>query len=391
MRKALFPLQYEPGIPKDYTEQGSDHSAKLGIDTISIPDANYIYSETKGMSLKDVLVWCEQHKDNLSSSTMIVDLAIGSDRRFQASVKNKSNLNVILFKRPLNTIFHLNNVLNLANEKLEEGGYIFCHSRTSALKKQLIMTKYPWGINYLVYSAHFLWHRVCPKIKLTEKFYFSVTEGKNRTFHRVEILGRISRAGFQVVNEEFRNGIFFVIARKTGDPIKEVATSGSPIIRLRRVGKDGKLIDVYKFRTMYSYSEYIQSYIYEYQNLATGGKFANDYRVSKYGKIMRKIWLDELPMIYNLLKGDLKLVGVRPLSTHYFSLYTPEMQQLRVKAKPGLLPPFYYEKEIPQTLEEIQESERKYTEAYLKHPLRTDIRYFFGIMFNIIVKRRKSK
>ena len=94
-------------------------------------------------------------------------------------------------------------------------------------------------------------------------------------------------------------------------------------------------------------------------------------------------------MIINLLKRQMKLVGVRPLSLHYYSLYTPEMQQLRIKVKPGLLPPFY--SDMPQTLEEVQESERKYIEAYMKAPFRTDWKYFWRIVKNIVFKKKRSK
>jgi lipopolysaccharide/colanic/teichoic acid biosynthesis glycosyltransferase len=106
---------------------------------------------------------------------------------------------------------------------------------------------------------------------------------------------------------------------------------------------------------------------------------------------MRKLWIDELPMFINFLKGEIKLVGVRPLSRHYFSLYSPEMQELRTKVKPGLLPPFYYDKQTPKTIEEVQASERRYVEAYLRHPFLTDIRYFFGTISNIIFHGKTSK
>src|SRR5690625_6535201 len=79
-------------------------------------------------------------------------------------------------------------------------------------------------------------------------------------------------------------------------------------------------------------------------------------------------------MFINYFRGDLKLVGVRPLSTHYFELYPRELQDLRIQVKPGLVPPYYAD--LPSGLEEIQESEKRYLEAYLEHPWRTDIRYF---------------
>ena len=105
---------------------------------------------------------------------------------------------------------------------------------------------------------------------------------------------------------------------------------------------------------------------------------------------MRRTWLDELPMVWNMLRGEMKLVGVRPLSPQYFSLYTPEMQQLRTQTKPGLLPPFYYEKVTPVELDDVQASERRYLEAYLEHPFKTDWHYFWGIVGNIIFRRKHS-
>jgi len=150
------------------------------------------------------------------------------------------------------------------------------------------------------------------------------------------------------------------------------------------------MITVYKFRTMYSYSEYLQEYVYQHRRLDKSGKFYRDYRVNTVGALLRKTWLDELPMLVNMLKGEMKLVGVRPLSQQFFSLYTSEIQELRIKTKPGLLPPLYYEKEQPETLEGIQESERRYLESYLKHPFRTDWRYFWGIMFNILFHHKHS-
>ena len=66
---------------------------------------------------------------------------------------------------------------------------------------------------------------------------------------------------------------------------------------MRRHGKGGKVIHVYKMRTMHAYSEYIQKYVYENHNLAEGGKLNNDFRVSSLGKLFRKYWVDELPMI----------------------------------------------------------------------------------------------
>ena len=129
--------------------------------------------------------------------------------------------------------------------------------------------------------------------------------------------------------------------------------------------------------------------MYNENNLASGGKIRNDIRVTTIGKFLRRSWLDELPMIYNLLKGDIKVFGVRPLSQHYFSLYPEDFQKIRLKHKPGLIPPFY--SDLPKTLEEIIESEKKYLIRYEKHPFFTDIIYFFHAVYNILFKRVRSK
>ena len=104
---------------------------------------------------------------------------------------------------------------------------------------------------------------------------------------------------------------------------------------------------------------------------------------------MRKFWIDELPMLYNLLKRDLKIVGVRPLSKAMFNLYNKKTQEKRIKTKPGLVPPFYVD--LPNSFEEHMKSEERYIDSYLKHPFRTDVKYFFKAINNIVVKKARSK
>ncbi|MCD4676355.1 MAG: sugar transferase [Desulfobacula sp.] len=115
----------------------------------------------------------------------------------------------------------------------------------------------------------------------------------------------------------------------------------------------------------------------------------DDFRMTTWGKIMRKCWIDELAMLYNWIKGDLHLVGVRPLSLHYYSLYDEELQELRQCVKPGLIPPFYAD--LPTTFEEICDSEKIYIRAFLKHPIKTQWKYFWKIFFNIVFKGARSK
>jgi len=84
-----------------------------------------------------------------------------------------------------------------------------------------------------------------------------------------------------------------------------------------------------------------------------------------------------------------QLVGVRPLSMQYADLYSAELQEVRKKVKPGLIPPFFADR--PQTFDEICESERCYIEAYLAHPLKTQWVYFWKAVYNIVVKGARSQ
>ena len=75
--------------------------------------------------------------------------------------------------------------------------------------------------------------------------------------------------------------------------------SYGPIFKMKRVGKDGNIISVYKFRTMSPYSEYTQKKIIDDNKLDTSGKIKNDYRITFYGKFLRRYRIDEFPMIIN--------------------------------------------------------------------------------------------
>ena len=182
----------------------------------------------------------------------------------------------------------------------------------------------------------------------------------------------------------------FVTGRRHCEQQPQNRRKYGPFIKLKRVGKGGRRFHVYKMRTMHPYSEYLQAYMYEKNDLQEGGKIKDDIRISTLGAFMRKYWLDEVPMLVNLLRGDMKLVGVRPLSQHYFSLYNVELQQKRTLFKPGLLPPFYAD--MPKTLEEIQDSEWRYlVSCEQKGVIRTDVHYFWKIVHNIVVRKARSK
>ena len=272
---------------------------------------------------------------------------------------------------------------------LKTRGYFVGKAHTIGTRKKHYMAKYPGCVAQVFYYTNFIWCRVFPKLPYIKKLYFTITRGRNRMVSKAEIFGRLYFSGFKVIDElEIDNRLFF-IAQKVKKPSLNKNPSYGPIVRLKRSGFNGNMITVYKFRTMYPYSEFLQEYIYEKNNLDKGGKFKNDFRVTDWGKFMRATWLDELPMIYNWLKGDLKLFGVRPLSKQYLSLYTKELQELRKKVVPGLIPPFYAD--MPKTLPEIMESERRYIRAYLEAPLKTQAKYTLKSSKNILFNGARSQ
>jgi len=289
----------------------------------------------------------------------------------------------------INDFRRINVYLIAVNKILQYGGYFISYGYTIEERKKVFLEKYPPVLNYIFYSIDFIFKRVMPKLPVCKECYFAITKGKNRAISKAEILGRLYFCGFRVINCTIINNNFYFIAQKINIPKQDPHPTYGPLIKLKRIGKDGKIINVYKFRTMHPYSEYLQSYIYERNKLQEGGKIANDFRVSTIGHFMRKFWIDELPMFINLFRRQLKIVGVRPLSLQYFKLYPTEFQEIRIKYKPGLIPPFYVD--LPSNLDEIIESEKKYLASYDEHPFRTDINYFFKAVYNILFKKARSK
>jgi lipopolysaccharide/colanic/teichoic acid biosynthesis glycosyltransferase len=99
---------------------------------------------------------------------------------------------------------------------------------------------------------------------------------------------------------------------------------GLPILyRVARPGLNGRLFTLYKFRTMTDARE------------LNGRLLSDRERVTPLGRILRRTSLDELPQLFNVLKGDMSLVGPRPLNREYLDSYTPE-QARRHSVRPGI-------------------------------------------------------
>ena len=315
-------------------------------------------------------------------------LMLSTTTRFNILKQPDDKYDSIINLKRVNDIQYLNKFFEAINHKLPDKGLYFGLGETKNQRKKRILAKFPPVLNWIAYFFDFILKRLFPKFKPTKKIYFLLTRGNNRVLTKAEILGRLYSCGFEIVDDRVLNGRFIFTARKIKEPAFDMDPTYGPFVKLRRIGKDGELLNVYKLRTMHPFAEYLQDYMHKKNDLAEGGKIKDDFRVSTLGKFFRMFWLDELPMIMNWFIRDLKLVGVRPLSEHYFNLYDKDLQELRIKTKPGLIPPFYAD--LPKTLEEIQDSERRYLEAYFKHPFRTDWRYFWKAIKNILFKKVRS-
>lgn len=99
---------------------------------------------------------------------------------------------------------------------------------------------------------------------------------------------------------------------------------GSPILfRQQRVGLNGEIFEMVKFRTMKDATD------------SEGNPLPDEERLTKFGQLLRKTSLDELPELWNVLKGDMSLVGPRPLLVEYLPLYSKE-QMKRHDVRPGI-------------------------------------------------------
>jgi lipopolysaccharide/colanic/teichoic acid biosynthesis glycosyltransferase len=105
----------------------------------------------------------------------------------------------------------------------------------------------------------------------------------------------------------------------------KLADPGSVLFRQLRVGQNGALFQIIKFRTMRANAE----------KTGLSITISGDQRVTKIGRVLRKTKLDELPQLWNVLRGEMSFVGPRPELPQFVALYTPE-QRAVLALKPGI-------------------------------------------------------
>jgi len=332
----------------------------------------------------EALQLIEQYADIDSDATAILDTTnYFNVRAYPLKIKALVNFGQI------NQMRYINKFFEEVNAVLEVDDLFICRGETIVGRKErLKISNFPL-LGRLYFFLEFLFLRVMPKLWGLKKVFFWFTRGRIRLISKAEILGRLYSCGFELI--EYRNidRELYVVCRKRANPDFNMEPSYGPLFKMRRLGKNGKIIGVYKFRTMHPYAEYLQDYIINSNGYSLSGKPKDDFRLTPWGRFFRKYWIDELPQLINVLKGEMKLVGLRPISERYAKDIDPEFLKERILFKPGCIPP-YVSLNRASSVEEVIQAEKEYVDAKKLNPYTTDLKFFFQAIFNIVFRRKRS-
>lgn len=173
--------------------------------------------------------------------------------------------------------------------------------------------------------------------------------------------------------------VFLIIAM-----IIKLDSKGPVFFVHKRIGKDGKEIGIYKFRTMVDNAEdLIKEFTEEQQKeFRECYKLEHDPRVTKIGNFLRKTSLDELPQVLNILKGDLSIIGPRPVIEEELEKYGKNREKF-VSVKPGLTGYWAANGRSDTTYAERVQMELYYIDNI---SLKLDIQVFFKTIVAVIRK-----
>lgn len=145
----------------------------------------------------------------------------------------------------------------------------------------------------------------------------------------------------------------------------KIDSKGPVFFKQKRVGQYGEIFEILKYRTMVVDAEKIGKQI----------TVGNDNRITKIGKFLRKYKLDELPQLFNVLKGDMSLVGPRPEVPKYVELYNDEEKKV-LNVKPGITDFASIEyRDENEILGKVENPEEYYINVIMKHKLTLNLKY----------------
>jgi len=194
----------------------------------------------------------------------------------------------------------------------------------------------------------------------------------------------------KVIINEFAKKIYELFSIKKNQFLFDILSNVSMkdiIYTKKSIGKDFKPIKIYKIRTMYKNAEYDVNHSKEVIN--QNGKPSKDPRILSWGSFFRRNWIDEIPQIYNLLKRDIKLVGIRPKTKLSWDYYPKELMEETLKYRPGLFG-FQYASREEGDFDLHIKNMKIYLEEYKRNPIGTDIKYITKILTNILFKGLRS-
>lgn len=316
------------------------------------------------------------------------DNSSGSLNRKSVSLKKLYRPEVQVEKTRINDIRYIDQHLTKINSDLNSGQYYLVRAQFLEQWKKRRRLRNTKGFKTIARIWEFAFLRAAPKLWGIRKVYFTITKGKNRILSKAEVLGRMVSNGFDIVKVIEHDEVAYVLAKKKSSPVNKKPSYG-PLFKMDRIGKGGKIIGVYKFRSMHPYSEFLQEYLIQQHGYAESGKIKDDFRTTVWSRRLRKYWIDEIPQLINVLKGEMKLVGVRPVSEVYFNNIPKELQELRKKYKPGCIPP-YVAFNKSGSLKSVLECEEVYLKMKEKNPYFTDTKLFFKAIFNILFRGKRS-
>ncbi len=287
----------------------------------------------------------------------------------------------------LNNFGNINGNLIKIHNLLRPGGILVGRVETLDHRKQRIASSNNKFFYKVIIIYEFIFKRVPPKLFGFRYIFRKSGLMGHRILSKCEALGRLRYSGFEISGLKEAEKYLYFIAFKNSQPLNEKPHDGI-LLKIPKVGKGGHTIYCYKLRTMHAYANYLHDYILNNHEVDNEGKIMNDFRMTDWGKFLRKTWLDEIPQLLNIIKGELSFMGLRPLSREFLSLYPEEWRKERMKIKPGFVPPYYAD--CPKTFDEIIESEKRYYEAWKKHPVRTDLICFLKVVWNFLSGRART-
>ena len=164
----------------------------------------------------------------------------------------------------------------------------------------------------------------------------------------------------------------------------KIDSKGPVIFAHKRIGKNGKEFNMYKFRSMYENAEEMIENFNEEQKREwqENFKLENDPRITKVGKFLRKTSLDELPQIVNIIKGDLSIIGPRPIVDEELEKYGENKEKF-LSITPGLTGYWQANGRSNTTYEERMQMELYYID---NQSLWLDIKIFFKTIVSVLKK-----